>query len=52
MAEIQDLIPDLSTDLTVFTLNIGHRNLSFCIGFVGLCHNYLLICYFPRLMAF
>ena len=31
LAEIEDLHPNLSTDLSVFTLKIGHQNLLFFI---------------------
>ena len=48
MAEIERFHPNLSTDLTVFTLKTGHQNLSFSIGFIGLRHKSSLICYFPE----
>ena len=51
MAEIDDLHPNLSTDLSVFTLRIGHQNFSFSIDFIGLRHNSLLICYFPEIIS-
>ena len=51
MAEIEDLHPDLLTDLSVFTLKTGHRNLSFSIGFIKLCHSSSLICYFPEIIS-
>ena len=38
MTEIEDLHPDLSTDLSAFTLKIGHQNLLFSIGVIGLRH--------------
>ena len=44
MAEINHLHPDLSTDLSVFTLKIGLQNLSFSVDFIGLRHNSSIIC--------
>ena len=51
MAEIEGLRPNLSTDLSVFTLKIGHQNLSFSIDFIGLRHCSSLICYFQEIMS-
>ena len=47
MAEMKDLHPNLSTDLSVFTLKIG-QNLSFPLYSIGLNHKSSLICYFPE----
>ena len=38
MAEIENLHPVLSTDVSVIALKIGHQNLSFSIDFIGLRH--------------
>ena len=51
MAEIEDFHPNLSTDLTVFTLKMGHQNLSFPIDFIGLRHQSSLICYLPEIIS-
>ena len=51
MAETEDLHPNFSTDLSVFTLKIGHQDLSFCEDFIGLRHNSPLICYFPEIIS-
>ena len=51
MAEMEDFHPNLSTDLTVFTLKIGHQNPSFSIYFIGLRHKSSLICYFPEIIG-
>ena len=48
MAEIQDLHPKLSTDLSVFSRKIGHQNLSFSTDFIGLRHNSPTNLLFPR----
>ena len=50
MAEIEDLHPNLSTDVSVFTRKIGDQNLSFSIDFIGLRQNSSLICYFPEII--
>ena len=50
MAEIENLHPNLSTDLSVFILKTGHQNPSFSIDFNGLRHNSPLICYFPEII--
>ena len=50
MAETVALRPNLSTDLSVFILKIGHQNLSFSTDFVGLCHNSSLIYYFQEIV--
>ena len=51
MAEIEDLHPNLSTNLRVFSLKIGHQNLSFSTDFSGLRHNFSLICYLPHIIS-
>ena len=52
MEEIEDLHPNLPTDLSVFTLKTGYQKLLFSIDFIGLRHNSFLICYFPETLAF
>ena len=51
LAETEDFHPNLSTDLSVFTLKIGHQNLLFSIDYIGLCRNSSLICYFPEIIS-
>ena len=51
MAEIEDFYPNLSTDLTVFTLKTGHQSFPFSIDFIGLRHKSSLICYFPEIIG-
>ena len=45
------LHPDLSTDLCVFTLKSGYRNVSCSIDFFGLRHNSPLFCYFLEIIS-
>ena len=51
MAEIKDLHPNLSTDLSVFTLKIELQNLLFSIDFTELRHTSSIICYFPGMIC-
>ena len=51
MAKMEDLYPDLSADLSVFTLEIEHRNLSFSVDFIGLRRNFSLIRYFQEIIS-
>ena len=51
MTKIEDLHPNLSTDLSVFTLGIGLQNLSFSIDFIVLRHNSSLICYLREIIS-
>ena len=51
MAEIEDLHPNLSTNLSDFTLKIGHRNLLFSKDFIGSHHDSSLTCYFPEIVS-
>ena len=46
ISEIENLHPNVSTDLSVFILKTGLQNLSFSIDLNGLLHNSSLICYF------
>ena len=52
MAEMKDFHPNLSTDLSVFTLKTGLQKLLFSEDFIGLRHNSPLICFSKRLSAF
>ena len=51
MAEIDDMHPNLLTDRSIFTLNIGHQNLLVSVNLIGLRHNFSLICYFPQIIS-
>ena len=48
MAGKENLHPNLSNNLSVFTLEIGHQNL---LLFYKLRHNSALIAYFPEVMS-
>ena len=51
MAKMEDLYPDLSADLSVFTLESEHRNFSFSVDFIGLRRNFPLMRYFQEIIS-
>ena len=51
MAEIDKLRPNSSIELSVFTLKIRLKKFSFSVDFIGLRHNFSLICYFPEIIS-
>ena len=51
MAEIEDLHSNLLTDLSVFAMKIGLRNLSFSVDLIGLHHSSSLIGYFLEIQS-
>ena len=52
MAKIENLHPNLSTDLSVFTLRIGLQKRLLSIDFIRLRHNTSIIAICERLLAF